>query len=154
MRPDALQEAMQALLDALREQAASYRTLLTLGDRQQEALERRDLEEFHRLLHEKAKAMARITALEQASAPHRAHWESSRDQLAEDVRAAVRTVVEELRGLLHDLLEKERGCEETLERTKALMQEELRHLGQGRQAVRSYGARPSEPRRGGLDLGG
>lgn len=145
---------VDAFAAQLAEQAAVYREVLSLTDRQQEALAAQDLAGFNALLGEKATRMEQLAALDDAMAENRAQWEAHREAIDDAQRDRLRTTVDNIRGLLQRLIDVESECEQRLQDVQAGVARDLRQLGQGQRAMRSYGAGPPPPKRGRLDVGG
>ena len=144
---------VEAFADQLDAQAACYRAVLALGAEQAAALEAHDLAAFHELLGQKATLLGDIAGLDATAAPYRVTWEAHRSDVEEPLRVRLRAIVDEIRGLLEQLLDMERACETQLAATKQDVERELSQLGQGRQALRSYQPQ-AEPPAQRLDLGG
>lgn len=143
-----------ALAEQLRAQAALYRRILELSERQRDALRARALNDFHALLPDKARLMGELTDLEAAMAPNRMVWEAHRKGLAPEAGAGVRDAVQDVRASLEQLVAVEQECERELAAAKDEVQRDLSQLNQGRQALQSYKPAPNQPKSRFLDLGG
>lgn len=125
-------------------QAGLYRTLLTLARRQAEEISTENVDAFVLLLEEKRKVVSEIEALEMAADPLRRFWETHKDEVDETIRARLRGVVDEMRGLLEELLELESQSQRKLGMTKDALQEQMRQLSTGAQAMHSYARKPEQ----------
>jgi len=122
----------------LRAEAELYRTLIGLAKKQAEEIASKNIEQFIRVLEEKRTVLQEIESIELASVPLRDLWESESHRADEKMRAEMRTVVDEIRGLLEQLLELETACQQDLGLAKESVEEELRQVTAGPDAIRSY----------------
>lgn len=122
----------------LRAEAELYRTLIGLAKRQAEEIAAKNIEQFVRVLEEKRTVLQEIESIELAGVPLRDLWESENQRADEETQAGVRTVVDEIRRLLEQLLELETACQQDLGRAKDVVEEELRQVTTGPDAIGSY----------------
>ena len=125
-------------------QAELYRLLLTLARKQAEEILTENVDAFVLLLEEKRKIVGEIEEIETAAEPLRRFWEAHKDEVGESVRARLRAVVDETRGLLEELLELESQSQRKLGVTKDALQEQIRQLSAGPQAMHSYARKPDQ----------
>jgi hypothetical protein len=131
----------------LRAQAELYRTLLGLAKRQTQEIADENMDAFVLLLEEKKKIVREIGEIELATIPLRQFWETYNEKVNEETRVKLRSVVNEIRTLLEELLKIESQSQQELGITKDMVEEELRQVGAGPKAVRSYRPRAdSKPR--------
>ncbi len=128
----------ELLEQKLRAQAELYRMLLGLARRQAEELSAEDVDAFVASLEDKKKVVGEIDDLEAAADPLRRFWEEHKDDVAEDTRAKLRAVVDEIRVLLEELLELEADSQRRLGVTKDSLEEQIRQLSVGPKAMLSY----------------
>ncbi len=147
--------AMDELIDleferfqqVLRAQAELYRTLLALAKRQAAEISARNIKGFIAALDEKKLVLEEIGSLELTAAPLRHAWESQSEVVTDQTRARVRSLVEEIRTLLQQLLEVEMESQTELGVVKDTVEEELRQVTTGPEAIRSYkGPNQCKPR--------
>jgi len=128
--------------EKLRAQAELYRTLIGLARRQAEELSAENVDAFVIFLEEKKKVVGEIEDIEIAADPLRRFWEANRDNVGESTRAKLRTVVDEIRALLEELLELETDSQRKLGITKDSLEEQVRQLSVGPKAMHSYSPKP------------
>ncbi len=139
-----IEEKVERFEQTLRAQAELYRTLLGLAKRQSEEISAENTDAFVRLLEKKKKVMEEIGELELTADPLRTFWETNREKISEQTRANLRSVVDEIRTLLEELLELESKSQRRLGITKDTVQEQIRQLSVGPEAMRSYRQGPDQ----------
>lgn len=128
-------EKLERLLNV---QAGLYRELLGVARRQAEEISTESLDTFVRILEEKKTIIDKIGELETEAQLLRAFWEQHREEVEEDNRARLRSVVDEIRTLLEELLEVESESQQKLGGTKDTVEEQIRQISIGPEAMRSY----------------
>ncbi len=129
----------------LRAQAGLYRTLLGLARKQAEQMTSADnVDALVAILEEKRKVVDEIEGIEASCGPLRRLWEDHRDDVSESTREKMRAVVGEIRALLEELLELEDSSRQKLGLAKDSLEEEIRQLGVGPKAMRSYSKKPDD----------
>jgi arsenate reductase-like glutaredoxin family protein len=136
--PELIESQFERFRQLLRAQAELYRTLIGLARKQAKEIAARQIDEFIHVLEEKRTVLQEIESIELLSAPLRNLWETENHRAAEPTRAGLREVVEEIRGLLEELLELESHSQRELGQAKELVEEELRQVTAGPDAIRSY----------------
>jgi hypothetical protein len=132
------EEKVERLECGLREQASCYRMLLELAKRQAEELSAENLDAFMVILEEKKKIIEKIGELEALTQPLRNYWESHKEEIGEESRARLRSVVADVRAVLEELLQVESKSQQQLGGKKDGVHEQIRQLGIGSEAMRSY----------------
>ncbi len=122
----------------LRAQAELYRVLLHLVRKQSEEISNGHIEAFLGILDEKRKIIAEIGDIELATIPLREFCENHKSDISEGSRNELRLIVNEIRGLLEQLLELELQSQEKLGIAKDLAEEQLNQLALGSRAAHSY----------------
>ena len=142
-----VEEKVGQLEQELRVQAELYRALLELARRQAKEISREDIDSFMLLLEEKRKIIEKIGEIELSTGHLREFWESHKEEVGERTRTKLRSVVDEIRTLLEELLELESHSQSELGIAKGEIEEEIRQLNVGKTAMRSYRRAPDcEPR--------
>ncbi len=124
-------------------QAELYRTLLELAKRQTQEIAGKNLSAFLQTLEEKKKVITAIGDIELATIPLRESWEAHKDMASVETRAKLRSVVDEIRAVLEELLRLESASQEKLGITKDTVEEELRQISTGTRAMSSYKGLPA-----------
>lgn len=138
---ESIEQQFERYGQVLGAQAELYRTLISLARKQSDEITERRFEQFVHVLEEKRKILQEIESLELSSMPLRDLWESENHRADERIRLELRDVVEEIRNLLEELLSIESACQMELGNAKELVEEELRHISAGPNAIRSYRGR-------------
>jgi len=138
MMHESIDTQFERFQQMLRAQAELYRTLISLAKKQAAEISVRNIEGFLAALEEKRMVLQEIEALELSSVSLRQQWESQNHLATDQTRAQMRLVVEEIRKLLHELLELETTSQQELKEAKDSVEEELRQVSAGPEAVRSY----------------
>ena len=147
MARDSSERKFRRFSQMLRAQAELYRTLIGLVKKQGQEVAHRNIDGFLQVLEEKRTVLQEIESLELSCIPLRDLWEQENHQASKQVRTNLREIVEEIRGLLEDLLEMELNCQQELGHAKDLVEEELRQVTVGPDALRSYkGSMQCKPR--------
>ncbi|RJP73371.1 MAG: hypothetical protein C4532_04505 [Candidatus Abyssobacteria bacterium SURF_17] len=136
--PESVEERVAEFWHKLGAQAELYRTLLGLTKRQALQIAEENLDGFMLLLEEKKKVIKEIGDIEQATIPLREYWESHKEDISDGTRVKLRSVVDEIRATLEELLALEARSQRELGLAKEVLAEEMRQVGAGRQAMRSY----------------
>ncbi|RJP14965.1 MAG: hypothetical protein C4520_20540 [Candidatus Abyssobacteria bacterium SURF_5] len=135
---ESIEREFERFQQMLRAQAELYRTLIGLAKKQAQKIAEKHIDGFIGVLEEKRTILQEIESIEVSSAPLRDAWES-RSQLAdEETRRRVRGLVDEIRRLLEELLELESNSQSELGHAKDLVEEQLRQVNAGPDAMRSY----------------
>jgi len=127
----------------LNAQAELYRTLLDLAKKQTQEIAGKNLDAFMQTLEEKKKVITEIGDIELATIPLRESWEAHKDTASEETRAKLRSVVDEIRTVLEELLQIESASQQRLGITKDMVEEELRQISTGTRAMSSYKGKPA-----------
>jgi hypothetical protein len=139
MKPaELIEEKVERFEHNLRAQAELYRTLLGLARRQAEEISAENMDGFVLFLEEKKKIVEEIGDIEASAAPLRLFWEEHKGHVGEQTRVKLRAVVNEIRGLLEELLELESSSQRKLGITKDSLEEQIRQVSTGPRAMRSY----------------
>ncbi len=133
-----LSEKIDEFYNNLNAQAELYRALLGLAKRQVEEIAGQNIDRFLILLEEKKKVVREIEEIELATIPLRQHWENHKADLNEETRAKLRTVVDEIREILEELLELESESQQKLGDSKDQVEEGLRQVSIGSKAMQTY----------------
>ncbi|MBI4831860.1 MAG: flagellar export chaperone FlgN [Candidatus Lindowbacteria bacterium] len=139
---ESAEQKIQQFYDKLRAQSELYQTLLGLAKRQTLEISYDNIDAFMLLMEEKKKVVEKIEQVEVAAAPLREYWETNRDGVSEQTRTKLRAVVDQIRGLLEELLEVEAQSQQKLGIAKNAVGEELRQVSVGSKAMRSYRRHP------------
>lgn len=119
-------------------QAELYRTLLELAKRQTREIAGKNLAAFRRTLEEKKKVVTEIANIELATIPLRESWEAHKDTASEETRAKLRSVVDEIRAVLEELLRLESASQQKLGIAKEMVEKELRQVSMDTTALSWY----------------
>lgn len=141
-RPEDIREKASLFEQKLRAQTELYGTLLGLAKRQVQEISAENIDAFTLLLDDKKKVIEELGEIEAATIPLRQYWEAHMDQADEETRARLRTVVNRIRGILEELLEVEADSQKQLGMAKDEIEEQIRQVGSGGQAMRSYAPSP------------
>ena len=133
-----IEENVELFEQKLKAQAELYRTLLGLARRQAQEISTDNVDAFVLLLEEKKKIVEEIGKIEIMADPLRKFWEAHREEVGEPTRVKLRSAVNEIRTLLEELLEIESRSQQELGLTKDTVEEEIRRLNVGTEAIRSY----------------
>lgn len=136
--PKIVEEKVTEFRHKLGAQAELYRTLLGLTKRQTLQIAEENLDGFMLLLEEKKKVIKEIGDIEQTTIPLREYWETHKEDISEGTRIELRSVVDEIRTILEELLALEAKSQRELGLAKEVLAEEMRQVGVGQQAMRSY----------------
>ncbi|MBI5119251.1 flagellar export chaperone FlgN [Candidatus Poribacteria bacterium] len=139
---ESMEEKIEQFYDKLRAQSDLYRVLLGLAKKQTLEISYENVDSFMLLMEEKKKIVERIEEIEVTAAPLREFWETNRDGISEQGRSKLRAVVDQIRGLLEELLEVEAQSQHELGIAKNTVEEELRQVSVGSKVMRSYRRSP------------
>lgn len=135
---ETIDESFERYQQLLRAQAELYRTLIRLAKKQAAEIAERNIDGFVAVLEEKRSVLREIESLELSAVPLRHLWESQNHRVDEPVRARMKEVVEEIQTLLEELLKIESVSQRELGIAKESVEEELRQVSTGSNALRSY----------------
>jgi len=139
-----INEKIEVLEQKLRAQAELYRSLMDLARKQAEKISAENVDELVLCLEEKKRVVEEIEAIEVDAAPLREFWETNKDNADEQIRAGLRAAVDEIRALLEELLELEAQSQRKLGASKDALQDQIRDLSTGSQAISSYAPSPDQ----------
>jgi hypothetical protein len=137
-----IDEKIMLLERELRAQAGLYNSLTELARRQAEEISAENVDAIVAFLEEKKKIVEQIEGIEAAAAPLKEFWEEHREEVGERARAGLKEAVDEIRGLLEELLEIESRSQKELGRTKDALQGQIQDLSTGAKAIGSYAPKP------------
>jgi len=139
-----INEKIELFEHKLRAQAELYRSLMDLARKQVEKISSENVDELVLCLEEKKKVVEEIEAIEVAAAPLREFWETNKGKVDDQARAGLRAAVDEIRALLEELLELEAQSQRKLGASKDALQDQIRDLSAGSQAISSYAPSPDQ----------
>ena len=139
-----INEKIELFEQKLRAQAELYRSLMDLARKQAEKISAENVDELVLCLEEKKRVVEEIEAIEVDAAPLREFWEANKDNADEQIRAGLRAAVDEIRTLLEELLELEAQSQRKLGASKDALQDQIRDLSTGSQAISSYAPSPDQ----------
>ncbi len=136
--PEDIKDNIEKLGRLLTLQADLYRELLGAAKRQAKEISAESLDTFVDILEEKRTIIEKIGEIETEIQPLRRFWEQHRDEIEAGDRTALRSVVDEIRALLEELLDVESESQQKLGSTKEAVEEQIRQISIGPEAMRSY----------------
>ena len=139
-----IEQQVELFEQKLRAQAELYRMLLGLVRNQSEKISADNVDELVVFLEDKKKLVGEIEDIQAAAEPLRHFWEAHKDEVGEDSRAGLRAVVDEIREILEELLELESSSQQKLGTTKEELEEQIRQVSSGPQAMQSYARKPDQ----------
>jgi hypothetical protein len=144
---ESIEKKVAQFQQKLRAQAELYLTMLGLAKKQTREISYESIDAFVLLLEEKKKIIEEIREIELATVPLRQFWETHKDEVSEQTRVELRSVVNEIREILQELLEIESQSQRKLGITKDMVEKDLRQVSLAPKAMRSYKRhRDSRPR--------
>ena len=135
---ECMEEKVEKLEHKLRIQAELYRSLLGLAKQQAQEISPDNLDVFMTVLEQKKTIIEKIGEVETEIRPLRDYWESHKEKAAEKDRRKLRSVVDEIRTVLEELVEVESRSQKELGSAMDTVQDQMRQLSVGPEALRSY----------------
>jgi hypothetical protein len=133
-----MEEKVEQLEHNLKIQAELYRSLLGLAKQQAQEISPDNLDVFMSVLEQKKTIIEKIGEIETEIRPLRDYWESHKEEAEEKDRRKLRSVVDEIRAVLEELLEVESRSQKELGSAMDTVEEQIRQLSVGPDALRSY----------------
>ena len=133
-----IEEKVKELERRLKIQAELYRSLLGLAKQQVHEISAQNLDVFMTVLEQKKTIIEKIGEVEAEIRPLRDYWESHKEEAAEKDRKKLRSVIDEIRSVLEELVDVESRSQKELGSAMNTVEEQMRQLSVGPEALRSY----------------
>ena len=128
------------LVELLRHEKSLYAKFMELSRRQLGVIEQGDVSELLSLLGRKQELLEQMGGVEQELAPAKRNWGQFRTTLSREQRPTVQTLIDEVRGVLKDLIALEKKGEESLQAQRRQTLEQIKQTERGSQLGKAYGA--------------
>lgn len=129
----------QRLRDTLQAQLEVYRHMRDLMRSQREALSLNDSARLIGLMEEAADMKGQAESLQDRAEPLRLEWERAREAIPEPERLALRSLMEEIRSTLGEVLADMNSLQGEVGKRRDETSEKLRDLGRSVAGRRGYG---------------
>jgi fructose-1-phosphate kinase PfkB-like protein len=123
-------------------QADRYRRVLALCTKQNKCIADADTDGLMEILSAKQALIAKEQKAGKEAEALLASWESCRDSLPAERRAAVEARHEEVKQVLAQVISEEEKGQETISRKTSDQSRNIANLQKGKQMLKAYGARP------------
>jgi hypothetical protein len=148
--PSAGAASREDILNLLHRQAALYRELQTLAERQRDVIRAADTRPLLRLLADRQKLTDELTEVSGRITPYRARWAELRDALTTQQREAADRLLREAAERLGRVMETDEADARLLAVRKSQAATDATAVQAGQRMLAAYGAR-SEPKAKHLD---
>jgi predicted nuclease with TOPRIM domain len=139
--PTACAEPSEEILDLLQRQAALYRELQTLAERQRDVIGGADTRPLLRLLADRQKLTDELTEVSGRIAPYRARWNELRDALTTQQREAADRLLREAAERLGRVIQTDEADARLLAVRKSQTATAATAVQAGQRMLAAYGAR-------------
>jgi hypothetical protein len=134
-------------LEALENERDAYARILELSRRQLRLAESGDAEELLAVLAEKGELAERAARASEDSRELKASWSAVAPQLSPEDAERGQRLLDEVTGILKQVLAEEDACQQALARRQEGTMEEILKMQKGRRIAQAYGRKPvQDPR--------
>jgi len=130
----------ERLVGLLRQEKALYARFLELSGQQLAVIEGGDVTELLSLLGRKQELLGQIDRVERELSPAKQQWGQQRESLAPDEREVVEALIEEVGGVLEQLIALEKRGEQSLREQRQRTLEQIDRAERGHRLGQAYGA--------------
>lgn len=134
------QDEGRQLTELLTRQRDAYRQLKELAGAQRQAIDAERPEDLLRILGDRQRRINELAEIDGRLEPFRSEWDRLREALPADQRLRVGELVEDIRGLLGEILQRDEGDCDRLEKQTASSRNEAAAVSVGQKLNAAYTA--------------